>query len=550
MSDQPWIKSYPSEILEEINPDSYHSLVDVIEEAFHNFKDLPAYSNMGKEISFDEVNKLSKDFSAYLQSLGFEPGDRIAIQMPNILQYPVALFGALRAGLTVVNTNPLYTAHEMKHQFKDSGVKAIIILSNFASKLEKIIDETDIEKVIITDLGDMIGGLKGSIVNFVVKYVKKMVPAYNIPGSMKFMNVIKKGASMNYTRPKVEGKHIAFLQYTGGTTGVSKGAVLSHRNMVANILQSKAWFYKIEPKREVIITALPLYHIFALLANCLLMLHVGAKSVLITNPRDIKAFVKDLKKNPFSFITAVNTLFNALLNDEEFRTLDFSNLKFSVGGGMAVQSSVANEWMKLTGNPICEGYGLSETSPVLTLNPINGKEKIGFIGLPITGTDIKIMDEDGNELPVGEPGELCAKGPQVFSGYWKRENETGDYFFGEYFRTGDIAYMDSEGYFKIVDRKKDMINVSGFNVYPNEIEDAISHHEKVLEVAAIGIPHEKSTEIVKVFVVKKDPSLTEEEIYDFCKDRLTNYKRPKKVEFRDELPKSNVGKILRRHLRE
>jgi long-chain acyl-CoA synthetase len=470
--------------------------------------------------------------------------------MPNLLQYPIALFGALRAGLVVVNTNPLYTAREVKHQFNDSGAKAIIILANFAFNLEKILPDTGIETVIVTEIGDMLGGFKKTLVNFVVKRVKKMVPSYSLPEAVSFNKALDAGKGYEYSKPDVNLDDVAFLQYTGGTTGVSKGAALSNKNIVANILQCKQWFVGLSEGNEVIITALPLYHIFALTVNCLLMTHVGAKNILVTNPRDMPAFIKDLKKYPFTIITGVNTLFNGLMNQPDFKSVDFSILKYAIGGGMAVQRAVADRWKEITGKVLAEGYGLSETSPLLSCNPLGGGERVGTIGLPAPSTEMKIMDESGNEVQIGEAGEICARGPQVMSGYWQRPDETSQVFHGDWFRTGDIGVMDEDGFFKVVDRKKDMINVSGFNVYPNEIEDVVASHDKVLEVAAIGVADEKSTEVVKLFVVKKEGSLTEEELKDYCKENLTNYKRPRHIEFREELPKSNVGKILRRHLRE
>jgi long-chain acyl-CoA synthetase len=553
MSDKnhPWFNFYPSGVSHQINPDQYNSIPDLLEESFDRYKEKTAFINMGKELSFAQLDQLSRQFASYLTNeVGLEKGDRIAIQMPNLLQYPVALFGALRAGLIVVNTNPLYTPHEMKHQFNDSGAKAVIILANFASKLEKILPDTSIETVIVTEIGDMLGGFKKLIVNFVVKNVKKMVPAYSLPGAIKFNSAVDLGAKHTFTKADISINDVAFLQYTGGTTGVSKGASLSHRNIVANLLQCKEWFVGMKEGGEVAITALPLYHIFALTVNCMLMTNVGAKNILITNPRDMPAFIKDLKKYPFTIITGVNTLFNGLLHQPDFVSIDFSNLKYAIGGGMAVQRAVAEKWKEVTGCTLAEGYGLSETSPLLTCNPLDGSERIGTIGLPAPSTELKIMDEDGTEIPLGEAGEICSKGPQVMSGYWERPDETAKVFHGDWFRTGDIGVIDEDGFFKVVDRKKDMINVSGFNVYPNEIEDVVASHDKVLEVAAIGVEDEKSTEAVKLFVVKKDSSLTEDELKEYCKEYLTNYKRPKFVEFREELPKSNVGKILRRHLRE
>lgn len=512
---------------------------------------MPAFENMGKSLNFCEVDNLSKDFAAYLQNVAkLQKGDKIAIQMPNLLQYPIAMFGALRAGLIVVNTNPLYTSKEMEHQFLDSGVKAIVIVANFANNLEKVLPNTKIETVIVTEIGDLFGGIKGWVTNLVVKHVKKMVPPYKLPTALAFKDVLEKGKQLQYTRPEIKGEDIAYLQYTGGTTGVSKGAMLTHRNLISNMEQISEWMIpKLNEREELVITALPLYHIFALTVNCWAMLKIGARNILITNPRDMPAFLKDLKKYPFTVLTGVNTLFNGLLHQDKFKEIDFKNLKVAVGGGMAVQRAVAQKWEDVTGVALAEGYGLSETSPVLTCNPIDGTERIGTIGLPLPSTLLKCVDEEGNEVKKGEPGEIVAKGPQVMPGYWNRAEETEKAFIDGWFKTGDIGIEDVDGFFSIVDRKKDMINVSGFNVYPNEIEDAVAQHPKVLEVAAIGVPNEHSNEVVKIFVVKKDESLTKEELIAFCKETLTRYKVPKEVEFRTELPKSNVGKILRKELR-
>lgn len=548
MENYPWFKNYPEEVPHKIDYTEYSSLVEILRKSFDAFADNEAFVNMGKSLTYKEVDDLSDDFASFLQEKGLNKGDRIAIQMPNLLQYPIALFGALKAGLIVVNTNPLYTPREMQHQFRDSEVTAIVILSNFAANLEKIIADTDIKTVIVTDIGDMLGGLKGSLVNFVVKYIKKMVPPYNLKDSIKFKDALKAGKDMKFTPVEIGPEDIVFLQYTGGTTGVSKGAVLTHRNICANILQCNKWFQGLEEK-ETVITALPLYHIFALTVNCLLLFSLGLRNILITNPRDMKSFLKDLKKYPFSFFTGVNTLYNGLLNQPDFVQLDFRKLKIAVSGAMALQKSIAEKWESVTGVPIVEGYGLSETSPVLTVNPQH-RIKLGTIGIPIPSTELKIMNENGEEMPVGEPGEICARGPQVMKAYWKKEEETKNSFFGEWFRTGDVGVMNEDGYFKIVDRKKDMILVSGFNVYPNEIEDVVSSHPKVLEVAAIGVPDEKSNEAVKIFVVKKDESLTEHELETFCHENMTGYKRPKHIEFTTDLPKTNVGKILRRKLKE
>lgn len=552
MEAHPWFNFYAKGVPREINPEQYSSLVEMYLESFRKYGNAIAYENIGSKISFSQLDKLSRNFAIYLQKkLGMKKGDRIAIQMPNLMQYPIALIGAHRAGLIVVNTNPLYTPREMEHQFKDSGAEVLVILENFASNLQGILKNTEIKHVIIAKIGDVLGGLKGGIVNVVIKHVKKMVPKYNIEGAIPFKETIKPISSHSLEDPLLKPDDLAFLQYTGGTTGVSKGAMLTHRNLISNTEQiHKVLSPVVVESEEVAITALPLYHVFALVVNCLTMLKIGARNVLITNPRDFPAFIKELKKYNFTLFTGVNTLFNALLNQEKFRELDFSSSKISAAGGMAVQNSVAIRWKEVTGHPIVEGYGLTETSPVLSINPFDGTERIGTIGLPVPSTDIKIMDDDGNELPIGERGEICATGPQVMKGYWKREKDTKEMFHGKWLKTGDIGIMDADGFFKIVDRKKEMILVSGFNVYPNEVEDVISSHPKVLEVGVIGVPDEKSTEVVKCFIVKKDDSLSEEEIKEYCKQNLTAYKRPKHVEFRTEMPKSNVGKILRRLLKE
>jgi long-chain acyl-CoA synthetase len=553
MIDFPWVKKYPEGIPADIHLYDYHSLVELFEKSCEKYKDRVAFENMGATITYGQVDKLSADFAAYLQSLGLQKGDRIAIQMPNLIQFPIAFFGALRAGLIVVNTNPLYTPREMEHQFKDAEAKAIVIVANFAHSLEKILAHTSIKHIIVTELGDMLGGVKGWLVNFVVKKIKKMVPPFNLPMAVPFKEALRKGASLTLVKPSISIDDTAVLQYTGGTTGVSKGAQLSHANIVAHNTMITHWFkpfLKQTPGvQEIIITAIPMYHIFALTVNGVLMFSVGAKSVLITNPRDIPGFIKELKKHAFTIITGVNTLFNGLLNNPDFKTLDFSKLKGAVGGGMAVQDVVAKKWQEVTGKPLVEGYGLSETSPVLCCNPLDGTHKMGTIGLPMPSTEVVIMDDNGNSLPQGETGEICARGPQVMSGYWQKDN-TGVFFPGGWFRTGDIGCMDREGFFKIVDRKKDMIKVSGFNVFPNEVENVLAAHPKVLEVAAIGVPDEKSGEAIKAFVVKRDASLTAEELRAYALENLTNYKVPRHFEFRTELPKTNVGKILRRALKE
>jgi long-chain acyl-CoA synthetase len=552
MKDFAWFKSYPAGTPHEVKLYEYNSVTEIFEESSAKYKEKVAFENMGVTLTFGEVDELATNFAAYLQNeLGLKKGDRIAIQMPNLLQFPVAFIGALKAGLIVVNTNPLYTPREMEHQFKDSGAVAIVILANFACNLEKIIANTSIRHVIITELGDMLGGFKGALVNFVVKNIKRMVPAYRLPNAIPFKNVLKKGTSLQLKKPEVSVNDLAVLQYTGGTTGVSKGAQLSHANLIAHNAMIRYWFkpYMSPDHTDLIITAIPMYHIFALTVNGLLMFSTGVKNVLITNPRDIKGFCKELKKHKFTIITGVNTLFNGLLNNPEFHKLDFSKLKGAVAGAMAVQDVVAKRWREVTGSPLVEGYGLSETSPVLCCNPLDGTHKQGTIGIPMPSTDVEIFDENGNQLPEGEVGEICAKGPQVMRGYWNSEN-ANVFFPGGWFRTGDIGVMDKDGFFKIVDRKKDMIKVSGFNVFPNEIENVMAAHPKVLEVAAIGIPDAKSGEVIKIFVVKRDQSLTQEELLKYAHENLTNYKVPKKIEFRNELPKTNVGKILRRALKE
>ncbi len=552
MANFPWIKNYPQGIPPEINLYDYSSVVELFEKSCEKFKDNVAFENMDVQMTYSAVDRQSKNFAAYLQSIGLQKGDRIAIQMPNLLQFPIAFFGALRAGLIVVNTNPLYTPREMEHQFKDSGAKAIVIVANFASSLEKILTSTSIKHIIVTEIGDLFPGIKGWITNFVVKHVKKMVPAYQLPETTSFNEALKKGAALSFKKPTISLNDIAVLQYTGGTTGVAKGAQLSHGNIVAHNSMITEWFKPyLEQKvsQEVIITAIPMYHIFALTVNGVLMFSAGAKSILITNPRDIKGFCKELKKHKFTIITGVNTLFNGLLNNPAFASLDFSYLKGAVGGGMAVQDVVAKKWEQVTGKPLVEGYGLSETSPVLCCNPLDGTHRLGTIGLPMPSTEVAIFDDDGNPLPQGERGEICARGPQVMSGYWQHDN-AGVFFPGGWFKTGDIGMMDADGFFRIVDRKKDMIKVSGFNVFPNEIENVVAGHPKVLEVAAIGVADEKSGEAIKLFVVKRDESLTEEELKKYLHENLTNYKVPKYVVFRTELPKTNVGKILRRALKE
>ena len=552
MTDKPWLSEYPEGVPAEIDMAEFASVVDVIDRSCKDFAGNVAYVNYGKELTYAEIDQYSRAFGARMQALGLKPGDRIAIMMPNVLQYPIAVFGALRAGLVVVNTNPLYTARELKHQLKDSGARAIVILENFANVLEAVIDETSIEHVIITSIGEMIGFPKGTIMDFVLRRVKKMIPKYNVPQALRFRQVLADGSRDSLKPVRLTHDDLAFLQYTGGTTGVSKGAMLTHGNMVANMQQSSAWLgNNIDLGKEVIITALPLYHIFALTANCFVFLKFGGRNVLITNPRDMAGFVKELSKEKFTAITGVNTLFNGLLNTPGFSDLDFSNLRLTLGGGMAVQRAVADRWKSVTGITLVEAYGLTETSPAASINPMDLAAYNGAIGLPISSTECRVINEDGEPVGVDETGELCVKGPQVMKGYWNRPEETAKVLDDSgWLKTGDMARMDEKGYFYIVDRKKDMILVSGFNVYPNEIEDVVAGHPKVLEVGAIGAPDEKSGEAVKVVVVRKDPSLTVKELRDFCRNELTGYKVPKYVEFVDELPKTNVGKILRRELRD
>ncbi|OIN60104.1 AMP-binding protein [Arsenicibacter rosenii] len=549
----PWLRFYPEGVPYEINPDAYPSLIGLIEDGCQRFRDQPAYACMGKKITFGELDTLSKNFASFLQNdLGLKKGDRLAIQMPNLLQYPIAMFGALRAGLVVVNTNPLYTPREMQHQFKDSGATAIVILANFGSNLEKILAQTDIKHVIITEIGDRLGFPKKLIVNAVVKYVKKMVPAFNLPGAVSFNDALAKGSSRPMKPVAVNGQDLAFIQYTGGTTGVSKGAMLTHRNIIANVEAQDAWMKPatVAGTCEVLVAALPLYHVYALTVNALAALKSGAMNLLITNPRDLNAFIDDLKKYEITTMTGVNTLYNGLLNHPRIKEVDFSHLKITSAGGMALQTAVAERWEALTGCKPAEGYGLSETSPVLSSNPVDGNARIGTIGIPWPSTQLKLVKDDGTEAALGEPGEIWARGPQVFKGYYNRPDETAKVMEGDWFKTGDIGVVDADGYFRIVDRKKDMILVSGFNVYPNEIEDVVAKCPGVLEVACIGVPDARSNEVVKVFVVKKDDSLNEDQIKAYCRENLTAYKVPKQIEFRTELPKSNVGKILRRPLRE
>ena len=547
-----WTKRYPAGVPSTIDPDHYASLIEILEESFTKYPDRIAFVNMDQQLSYKELEQYSRDFAAYLQAQGLQKGDAVAIMMPNLLQYPIALFGTLRAGMTVVNVNPLYTPRELKHQLSDANCKAIVILDNFASTLEKVVADVPVKHVILTAIGDMLPAPKRWIVNLVVKYVKKMVPSYQLSHTINFRELLSQGAKASYTRPQVGGDDLAFLQYTGGTTGLAKGAMLSHRNMVANLEQVSAVFAPlVNDGEETIITALPLYHIFALTVNCLTFIKHGGKNILITNPREMPGFVNELQKHPFSMISGVNTLFNGLLHAEGFKDLDFSNLKIAMGGGMAVQRAVAEHWERVTKSRLLEGYGLTECSPVVTTNPTDIQSFTGSIGIPLPSTDVRIVDIDnGAVLPIGETGEIQVRGPQVMVGYYNRPDETAKVMQDDWFMTGDIGFMDEQGFVKIVDRKKDMILVSGFNVYPNEIEEVVVSHPKVLEVAAVGVPHDSSGEAVKVFVVRKDSSLTEKELIDHARENLTGYKVPKFVEFRDDLPKTNVGKILRRELRD
>ncbi|TPI42666.1 long-chain fatty acid--CoA ligase [Mesorhizobium sp. B3-1-9] len=556
LPEKPWLKSYPKNMPAEIGALPYKSIGDFLVGACKQFGGQPAFVCMGKSMTYAELERLSAAFGAYLQARGLEKGARVALMMPNVLQYPVAMMAVLRAGYTVVNVNPLYTPRELEHQLKDSGAQAIVILENFAGTLQAVIARTPVKHVIVAAMGDMLGGLKGAIVNLVVRRVKKMVPAWSLPGHVKFNAVLKTGATIAFKPPTVSGDDIAFLQYTGGTTGVSKGAVLLHRNVLSNVAQNSLWVedaYTVKPKPAHLnfICALPLYHIFALTVNALMGMQQGAQNVLIPNPRDIPGFVKELAKYPMHIFPGLNTLFNALLNNEEFRKLDFKPLILTLGGGMAVQKGVAERWKALTGCPVSEGYGLSETSPVATANKFSSSDFTGTIGLPLPSTEIAIRDDDGNNVPLGEVGEICIRGPQVMASYWNRPDETAKVMTKDgFFKSGDMGFMDERGYTKIVDRKKDMILVSGFNVYPNELEEVVAHHPGVLEVAAIGVPDEHSGEVPKLFVVKKDPALTVEALMAYCRENLTGYKRPRFIEFRTELPKTPVGKILRRALRD
>jgi len=548
-----WLKSYPAGVPAEIDMNEFSSIVAVLAKACERFRERPAFENMGKTLTYAEIDRLSAQFANYLiHDLKLKKGERVAIMLPNVLQYPIAIFGVLRAGLTVVNTNPMYTARELKHQLTDSGASAIVVLDNFAHTLAEVLKDTQVRQVITTGVGDLLGFPKGAIVNFVLKYIKKAIPDYRIDGAIRFGDALARGNGKSLPQIDIGHEDIAFLQYTGGTTGVAKGAMLTHGNLVANMQQSSAWLgTNVKEGSEAIITALPLYHIFALTANCLVFMKFGGVNHLITNPRDMPGFVKALAERRFTAITGVNTLFNGLLNTPGFDKVDFSNLHLSLGGGMTVQRAVAERWKQVTGCTLVEAYGLTETSPAACMNPLDLPDYNGAIGLPISSTEVSIRDDDKNPIALGEVGELCIRGPQVMKGYWQRPEETAKVMSeGGWLHTGDMARMDDNGFCFIVDRKKDMILVSGFNVYPNEIEDVIATHPGVLEVAAVGVPDEKSGEAVKVVIVRKDPALTAEDIKTHCKNDLTGYKQPRFVEFRDELPKSNVGKILRRELRD
>ncbi|HFC8466025.1 TPA: AMP-binding protein [Neisseria subflava] len=547
-----WLKSYEQGVSPEIDISQYSSISDVFRQSVEKFADKPAFQNMGKTLTYAEVGKLATDFASYLQNvLKLPRGERVAIMMPNVLQYPIALFGILQAGLVAVNTNPLYTPRELEHQLKDSGATTIVVLENFANTLELVLPRTQIKHVIVASVGEMFGMIKGALMNFVIRKVKKMVPEYRIPNTITFQTALKQGAANTFKPVELTRDDTALLQYTGGTTGLAKGAVLSHGNICANMLQAKEWIKnQLREGKETVIAALPLYHIFALTVNLMIFANAGSKIVLITNPRDMKGFIGELKKQQVNVFIGVNTLFNAMVNRPDFAEVDFSRLKLTLGGGMATQKAVAEKWKQITGTPIVEAYGLTEASPGVCCNPLNIEAYSGGIGLPVPSTEVELRDADGKEVAVGQPGELWVRGPQVMKGYWNRPEETAKAIDARGFlETGDIAVMDEKGWLKLVDRKKDLIVVSGFNVYPNEIEEVVAGSDKVLEVACIGVKSEKTGEAIKVFVVRKDPSLTKEELIDFCRKELTAYKVPKDIEFRDELPKSNVGKILRRELR-
>ena len=548
-----WLNSYEQGVNAEIDITQYSSISDVFRQSVEKFAHQPAFQNMGKTLTYAEVGKLAENFASYLQNvLKLPRGERVAIMLPNLLQYPIALFGILQAGLVAVNTNPLYTPRELEHQLKDSGATTIIVLENFANTLELVLPRTQIKHVIVASVGEMFGFFKGTLMNFVLRKIKKMVPEYRIAGAIPFQTTLKEGAAHTFRPVTLTREDTALLQYTGGTTGVAKGAILSHGNICANMLQAKEWIKnQLREGKETVIAALPLYHIFALTVNLMIFTNAGSKIILITNPRDMKGFIGELKKERISVFIGVNTLFNGMVNQLDFATVDFSNLRLTLGGGMATQKAVAEKWKKITGTPIVEAYGLTEASPGVCCNPLNIEAYSGGIGLPVPSTEVELRDADGKEVGIGHPGELWVRGPQVMKGYWNRPEETAKTIDAlGFLETGDIAVMDEKGWLKLVDRKKDLIVVSGFNVYPNEIEEVVSHNDKVMEVACIGVPNEKTGEALKVFVVKKDPSLTKEELIEFCRTELTAYKVPKDIEFRDELPKSNVGKILRRELRE
>ncbi|RMX15971.1 long-chain-fatty-acid--CoA ligase [Vandammella animalimorsus] len=553
---RPWLDAYPPGVPAEIDPDQYQSLNQLIDESMQTFRDKACYSYMGKEFSFGQIDAQSAAFAAYLQGLGLKKGDRVAVMMPNVVQYPVAVIGVLRAGLVLVNVNPLYTARELEHQLNDSGATAIVIIENFAQTLQQCLAKTPVKHIVLTSMGDSLGLLKGALVNYVVRKVKKLVPAFDLPGAVRFNEALRIGQGRTLAAVAVQSGDIAVLQYTGGTTGVSKGAVLTHRNIIANILQSAVWNEPVmglipKEQQQTFVCALPLYHIFAFTVNMMLGLRSGSKNILLPNPRDLDSVLKELAKHTFHSFPAVNTLFNGLLHHPNFNTVDWSNLKMSLGGGMAVQGAVAKLWLEKTGSPICEGYGLSETSPCATCNPVTNREFNGTIGLPLPSTEIKCLDDEGNEVPLGTPGEIAIKGPQVMQGYWQRPDETAKVMTADgFFRSGDIGTMNEQGYVRIVDRKKDMVLVSGFNVFPNEVEDVIAMMPGVLECAVVGVPDDKTGEAIKLVIVKREPGLSEEAVRDYAKHNLTNYKRPKHVEFRDTLPKTPVGKILRRELRD
>ena len=557
MTDRPWLAAYPQGVPADVDLSKYPSLVALMDEAFTKYADRIAYSFMGKDVTYAQTDSLSSAFAAYLQGLGLVKGDRVAIMMPNVPQYPVTVAAILRAGFVVVNVNPLYTPRELEHQLKDSGAKAIVIIENFATTLEQCLVHTPVKHVVLCSMGDQLGILKGTLVNYVVRNVKKMVPAFNLPGAVRFNDAVAQGARGAFKKPDIKPDDIALLQYTGGTTGVSKGAILLHRNVIANVLQSQAWNDPVmtkvpEGEQPTSICALPLYHIFAFTVNMMLSMRTGGKTILIPNPRDLPAVLKELSKHTFHSFPAVNTLFNGLANHPDFNTVNWKNLKVSVGGGMAVQGAVAKLWLEKTGCPICEGYGLSETSPSASCNPVTAKEFTGTIGVPLPSTYMKLLDDEGHEVTtLGQPGEIAIKGPQVMAGYWQRPDETAKVMTEDgYFKSGDIGVVDERGYFKIVDRKKDMVLVSGFNVYPNEVEEVVANCPGVLECAVVGVPDEKSGEAVKLVIVKRSPDLTEDDVREYCRHELTGYKQPKVIEFRTELPKTPVGKILRRELRD